>query len=118
MIPRLPAGWPGLLLALGVACGPDARADGNNDAKRVTDLQVEGTSRLEAFDIYWPLFFPASAGVVTLSARGPHSGRVRSINVPLVSYQGRLSVVEAARTASAAKDQPLWEFRLLARGKR
>ena len=90
-----------------------ARADGNNDAKRVAYLQVEGTSRYEAFDIYWPLFFPSSSGVATLSARGPAASRARTVTVPLVTYSDRLAVIEAAERPSAAKDAPIWDFRLL-----
>ena len=90
-----------------------ARADGNNDAKRVAYLQVEGTSRFEAFDIYWPLFFPSPAPVVTLRARGPEGSRGQTVSVPLVPYADRLSVIKVAEGASADKDTPIWDFRLL-----
>jgi len=86
-----------------------ARADGNNDAKRVAYLQVEGTSRLEAFDIYWPLYFPPSGDTVTLSARGPAGGRAETFAVPFVSYEERV----ASMQESPAKDAPMWEFRML-----
>ena len=90
-----------------------ARADGNNDAKRVAYLQVEGTSRFEAFDIYWPLFFPWSAPLVTLRVRGPEGTRVQTVSVPPVSYADRVASIEAAAGTSAVKDAPIWEFRLL-----
>jgi hypothetical protein len=90
-----------------------ARADGNNDAKRVAYLQVEGTSRFEAFDIYWPLFFPWPTPVVTLRARGPEGSRAQDISVPLVTYADRLSVIEGAEAARGDKDKPIWDFRLL-----
>ncbi|MBM3728568.1 MAG: peptidase S41 [Acidobacteria bacterium] len=90
-----------------------ARADGNNDAKRVAYLQVEGTSRLEAFDIYWPLFFPSSSGVAAVSVRAPAASRARTVRVPLVTYSERLSVIEASERPSAGKDAPIWDFRLL-----
>jgi hypothetical protein len=90
-----------------------ARADGNNDAKRVAYLEVEGTSRFEAFDIYWPLFFPSPASVVTLRVRGPDGSQDETVSVPPVSYRDRLAVVEAATAASPDKNTPLWDFRLL-----
>ena len=90
-----------------------ARADGNNDAKRVAYLQLEGTSRYEAFDIYWPLFFPSSAPVVTLRVRGPGGSRTQTVSVPPVTYRDRLAVVEATEGASADKHAPIWSFRLL-----
>lgn len=35
-----------------------ARADGNNQAKRIDYLEVTGTGEYEAFDVYFPLYFP------------------------------------------------------------
>jgi C-terminal processing protease CtpA/Prc len=90
-----------------------ARADGNNDAKRVASLQVEGTSRLEAFDIYWPLFFPSSAPVVTLRTRDPEEGREQIVQVPPVASKDRVTVLAAAEGAGADRNAPLWEFRML-----
>jgi hypothetical protein len=34
---------------------PLVRGDGSNDAKRVSLLEVQGRSRYEAFDVYFPL---------------------------------------------------------------
>ena len=90
-----------------------ARADGNNDAKRVAYLQVEGTSKYEAFDIYWPLFFPSTAPLVTLRVRKPGASRARTIEVPLASYADRLAAMAASEGADAAADAPLWKLRLL-----
>lgn len=97
-----------------------ARADGNNDAKRVANMQVEGTSKFEAFDIYWPLFFPSSAPNVTLRARTTPQSRALTFIVPRVSFSDRLAAVEASSKASgkqdgasASQDAPLWEYRWL-----
>lgn len=90
-----------------------ARADGNNDAKRIAYLQVEGTSRYEAFDIYWPLFFPSKSPLVTLRVRAPGTSRVRTIEVPPASYADRLAAMAASEGADAAVGAPLWELRLL-----
>jgi C-terminal processing protease CtpA/Prc len=90
-----------------------ARADGNNDAKRIAYLQVEGTSKYEAFDIYWPLFFPSTAPLVTLRVRELGASRARTIEVPLASYADRLAAMAASEEADAAADAPLWKLRLL-----
>ena len=90
-----------------------ARADGNNDAKRVAYLQVDGTSEYEAFEIYWPLFFPSTSPLVTLRVREPEASGVQTIQVPLVTYADRLAVVTASEGSGAAADAPLWELRLL-----
>lgn len=68
-----------------------ARADGNNDAKRMAYLQVEETSRYEAFDIYWPLFFPSSAPRLTPRVREPEATRVETLAVPPATYEDRLA---------------------------
>ncbi len=90
-----------------------ARADGNNDAKRVAYLQAEGTSRFEAFDIYWPLFFPSSAPLVTVGVLGPEGTRVETVSVPPVSHADRVAAISAAEGAGAVKDAPIWKFRML-----
>ena len=90
-----------------------ARADGNNDAKRVAYLQVDGTSRYEAFDIYWPLFFPSTSPVVTLRVRDFEASGVQTIQVPAVTYADRLAAVAASTASGTAADAPLWELRLL-----
>jgi hypothetical protein len=90
-----------------------ARADGNNDAKRVASLQAEGTSRFEAFDIYWPLFFPSAAPLVTLRVRGPEGGREETVRVPPVPYADRFASMEAAEATRAGNDPSIWDFRML-----
>jgi Peptidase family S41 len=90
-----------------------ARADGNNEPKRRAYLQVEGTSRYEAFDIYWPLFFPSSAPVAKLSVRDPDQNGATLVDVPLMSYSDRLAVITQEAANGVEKDAPLWSFRLL-----
>ncbi|MBK8045354.1 MAG: hypothetical protein IPK21_23485 [Haliscomenobacter sp.] len=41
---------------------PLVKADGNNDGKRLADLQVFGVEGFEAFDVYFPLLFPPGMG--------------------------------------------------------
>jgi hypothetical protein len=88
-----------------------ARADGHNDAKRMADLQVDGTSRYEAFDIYWPLFFPSEAPLVTLRVRSPDGSSEQTVSVARVPYADRVAAIEAASGTRAAKGAPVWEYR-------
>jgi hypothetical protein len=89
-----------------------APADGNNAATRVAWLQVGATSRLEAFDIYWPLLFPSSAPLNTLRVRGPDGAPTKTVTVPSMTNADRLAAIAAAESTRAVKDAPLWEFRL------
>ena len=89
-----------------------ARADGHNDGKRVAYLEVQGTSRLEAFDVYFPLIFPSAAPRFTLSVRGAGGEGPSELGVRPATYEERV----AAMTSPAAgvdKARPIWEMRLL-----
>ncbi|MGB8326880.1 MAG: S41 family peptidase [Steroidobacteraceae bacterium] len=90
-----------------------ARADGGNDAKRVAYLEVAGTDRYEAFDIYWPLFFPWSTSLLTLRVRDPETIRTQTISVPAITDADRLAAFTAGEGPAADADAPIWELRQL-----
>src|SRR5271166_3828248 len=48
-----------------------ARADGSNDAKRVAYLEVTGDNIYEAFDVYFPMFFPSKNTALQLIVQHP-----------------------------------------------
>lgn len=68
-----------------------ARADGSNDAKRVAYLEVLGNDRIEAFDVYFPLFFPPSSTNYSLQVKLPGSKKVIDSKVEALNYDQRLS---------------------------
>ena len=88
-----------------------ARADGGNDAKRVANLQVTGDSRYEAFDIYWPLFFPSSSADVTLLIRDTDRAANLTVNVPMVTFEDRTAAIEADSGSGTAEADAIWEYR-------
>ena len=85
-----------------------ARADGNNDAKRIALLEVQGTEEYETFDIYLPMFFPQVDGTHALRVRGPKSSGTRSLSVPAIGQTQRL----AARREAPAADEPAWTLQV------
>ena len=87
-----------------------ARADGGNDAKRIAYLEVAGVDRWEAFDIYFPMFFPQREPKFTLDIKPPN-GSKRSVTVDAITYEERL----AQRNAKADPDgeKPVFEYRHL-----
>ncbi len=85
-----------------------ARADGNNDAKRVAWLQIEGNDRYEAFDVFWPLFFPAPASEVTLRLRAEPGGPVETLTVPRLRAEARQP---SQATSVTGSNEPAWEYR-------
>jgi C-terminal processing protease CtpA/Prc len=72
-----------------------ARADGGNDAKRVAQLEITGGARWEAFDVYHPLFYPATGARLRIEARGPGTAATRSFVVDAVGTAKRLAAFEA-----------------------
>jgi hypothetical protein len=90
-----------------------ARADGSNDAKRVSYLEVLGESDYEAFDVFFPMFFPPQGTRFELRLKDPFTAKERTASVQALSYDQRL----AARKAKAEKQQSGaekgWEFRFL-----
>ncbi len=89
---------------------PLLRADGHNDAKRVRNLEVHGEDTWEAFDVYWPMLFPALVADATarLNVRAP-DGTARALTLPLMTSKERTAKIPTAATKTA--DAPLWTMR-------
>jgi hypothetical protein len=91
---------------------PYSRADGANDAKRVSNLEVQGRGRYEAFDVYFPLRFPRPAGQpFALELRRAPGEPVQSLAVPGMAAEARRTTDGAPRGTTNP-----WEFRKLAPG--
>jgi hypothetical protein len=93
-----------------------ARADGSNDAKRVAYLEVNGDSKYEAFDIYFPMFFPQHQGTMQLVVRRPGEQNSHSLAVPAVSFQQRLAVIKDREEGRKGGDLALFEWKYLPDG--
>ncbi len=92
-----------------------ARADGSNDAKRVSLLEVTGSERYETFDIYFPILFPPKGPVFELKIRPP-AGSDEVITVAALTYEARLAAHQARDSAPEDGDQPLWRLSFLSDG--
>jgi hypothetical protein len=77
---------------------PYSRADGGNDAKRVSNLAVQGYGRYEAFDIFFPLVFPRDDGQpFALEVRSAPGARTQSLLVPAMAADRRVATDGAPR---------------------
>lgn len=90
---------------------PYARADGHNDAKRVSLLEVRGDDTIEFFDVFHGLVFgPPRGGLHRIIARRPDGRRI-DIEVPAIDLAQR-------RTQMVARDyrgdQPVWNWKIRA----
>jgi hypothetical protein len=85
---------------------PYSRADGSNDAKRVSNLEVQGFDRYEAFDVFFPLVFPRDESrPFALKVRTSPGGKIRTLNVPAINPEQRI----AAETRPGDEDNP-WTY--------
>lgn len=91
-----------------------ARADGHNDAKRVAYLQLDGSSRYEAFDVFWPLFYPSQEPLITLRVKPLGASSPITLKLAPAATADRTAGEPAPRTVAAADTNPVgWELKTL-----
>jgi len=90
-----------------------ARADGGNDAKRRSDLEVQGANRWEAFDIFFSLFFPSPAPRMALRVLTAPGERVTVLEVDPLTYEQRLATMGTTGDPSGGEGAPAWDLRFL-----
>jgi hypothetical protein len=84
---------------------PHARADGGNDHKRIAYLQRIGGTRYEAFDIYYPLLYPAAVSdTVRVRFIAPGTRRKQTATARKLPYTAEPPPMQ---TAAVASDSPL-----------
>ena len=89
------------------------KADGSNDAKRLHDLQVTGLGDFEAFDIYYPLFFPVEAQTFELEARDLVSGTDFAFTTAALTRSARRTALEGRYGPQPTTYDDLWRFEVL-----
>jgi Peptidase family S41 len=90
---------------------PYARADGNNDAKRRSLLNLRGLTQYEFFDVFHGLVYgEPPGGVFKLDVKAP-DGKISVVEVPALTTAER-----HAQLPQVAEDAPLWEWRVSDQG--
>ncbi|HMT39234.1 MAG TPA: S41 family peptidase [Thermomonas sp.] len=84
---------------------PYVRADGHNDAKRVSLLEVRGDDAIETFDVFQGLLAPPADGVHRLLVRQPE-GASRRIEVAAIGLAARKAQIAVPTAANA----PAWTW--------
>lgn len=102
-IRKLNGATPG---ALRRALLPYVRADGHNDAKRISLLGVQGFDRIETFDVFQGLMFPPAGGVHHVEAIRPDGKSIR-VDLPSLSPERRRATMPQP---PAKADSPLWQW--------
>lgn len=89
---------------------PITRADGSNDAKRVSLLEVRGTDEWETFDIFFSLFYPTSKTTRKIEIRDYETQRITNHEVRGLSHEERFAPLAAEREKEKG-DGPVWSFK-------
>lgn len=87
---------------------PFVRADGHNDAKRVSLLEVRGDESIETFDVFQGLLFPPKEKggfLLKTGARGEATAFLHVSATDLIQRQA----VRTTKDGSGA-DQPIWDW--------
>jgi C-terminal processing protease CtpA/Prc len=91
---------------------PYSRADGGNDSKRISNLDIQGYGRYEAFDVFFPLVFPRDdSKPFALEVRSAPGAGTQSLLVPAMPA-GRRDVTEGTPREAANP----WTYREIATG--
>lgn len=93
-----------------------ARADGDNDAKRVALLEVNGTERYDTFDIFFPILFPQPGTTIKLTVQTPGSRERRPLEVEALTYEQRIAPMKAEQEALEGSDGIQFEWKYLQGG--
>jgi hypothetical protein len=90
---------------------PYTRADGNNDAKRRSLLNLRGTGQFEFFDVFHGLVYgEPPGGVFRLDVKTP-DGKITVAEVPALTMDER-----HARLPVVSGDAPQWDWRINEQG--
>jgi hypothetical protein len=93
-----------------------ARADGANDSKRIAQLAVNGDSKYEIFDIYFPMFFPIDTARFILQVLRPGSRKEVKIAVKPLTFEQRIAPIKQREEQRKGGDEALLEREVLPGG--
>jgi len=93
-------------IALRRSLMPYVRADGGNDAKRVSLLEVRGDDSIETFDVFQGLIAPPTGGRHRLDVQLP-DGQRRSVELPAIALAARRAQMGPEPKQD---DAPQWQW--------
>ncbi len=90
-----------------------AKGDGSNNGKRLLDLELTGLGKYEAFDIYFPLLFPAKNSTYDIKIKELGTDEIAMVNVKCIGRTERFNLIEQKFAKQNASYDDLWSFELL-----
>ena len=89
------------------------KGDGSNDGKRLHDLQLTGNGEFEAFDVYFPLFYPLSKGTFEIKAHDLQTRKRFTFTANALTRSQRLETIEKSYGKQQTNYDDLWQFKVL-----
>jgi len=89
------------------------KGDGDNDNKRLKDLEISGFGSFETFDIYFPLLFPPVDSSYVLKIKDNENEIGRQVKVNCISRAERFSLIEQKYGKQPASYDDLWNFQII-----
>ena len=89
------------------------KGDGNNNGKRLSDLELSGLGKYEAFDIYFPLLFPPIDSSYELEIKDTSGGDSKRVNVRGISRTQRFNLIEQKYGKQPSTYDELWNFEII-----
>jgi hypothetical protein len=90
-----------------------ARADGSNDAKRIAYLEVTGDSKYEAFDVYFPMFFPQKSTAMQLVVQLPGEAKPRTLIAQALTFEQRIAPIKQREAGRKGGSDVVFEWKYL-----
>lgn len=89
------------------------KGDGNNNLKRLIDLNLTGLGKFEAFDIFYPLLFPLTNNSYSIKIKPSDQTNILTLNVNPVSRSERFTLIESKYGKQPSTLDDLWSFKIL-----
>ena len=89
------------------------KGDGNNNLKRLNDLNLTGLGKFEAFDIFYPLLYPPNDYPFSIKMKPFDQASIISIKVNPVSRTERFSLIESKYGKQPSTLDDLWSFKIV-----
>lgn len=89
------------------------KGDGNNNLKRLNDLNLSGLGKFEAFDIFYPLLFPPIHNSYSLKVKQSDHINISTIIVNPVSRTERFELIENKYGKQPSTLDDLWSYKII-----
>lgn len=92
---------------------PYLKGDGNNNGKRLIDLELSGLGKYEAFDIFFPLLFSPNNSMYEIAFKPKDKNEIQKLNASCITRAERFALMEQKYGKQPATLDDLWSFKIL-----